>query len=183
MKRERENQRLKGSSSWSLVYALSSLRNYPLRNAGIAVILAIGIALPTTVFVWTETGTTLVIDDFFSNAAYQMRLDPVGENLDLMQVDTMVSLAQSSPFIEDVDRLTSTVGILQGEGIPEWDLYSYTGLMYANGIKDGRVIFVTNQLLANWSIEFNYSGNFSLSVGEVLVSEMFLEYTKDVHNI
>ncbi|MHA1936192.1 MAG: hypothetical protein ACW97A_13020 [Candidatus Thorarchaeota archaeon] len=85
----------------------------------------------------------------------------------------MVSLAEASPFIKDVDRLTSTVGILQGEEIPEWDLYNNVGTMYADGIKDGRVIFVTNQLLANWSIEFNYSGNFSLSVGEVLVSEMF----------
>ncbi|MHA1936193.1 MAG: hypothetical protein ACW97A_13025 [Candidatus Thorarchaeota archaeon] len=69
MKRDRENKLLKGSSSWSLVYALSSLKNYPLRNAGIAIILAIGIALPTTVFAWTETGTTLVIDDFFSGVS------------------------------------------------------------------------------------------------------------------
>ena len=35
---------LKGSSLWSLSYAIMSLRNYKVRNMGIALVLAIGIA-------------------------------------------------------------------------------------------------------------------------------------------
>ena len=45
-------------------HALSSLRIHKTRNIGIALILAITVAIPTTVFAWTNTGTRLAVEDF-----------------------------------------------------------------------------------------------------------------------
>ncbi len=63
MMAKKKAETLKGNPWWSLSYALTSLKNYPVRNIGIALVLAIGITLPTTVFVWTTTGTELVVNE------------------------------------------------------------------------------------------------------------------------
>ena len=175
---------LKGSSLWSLAYALSSLRNYPIRNMGIAVVLAIGVALPTTVFVWTETGTSLTVTDYFNSTAYQLALSPkTGHNYDSSHLEDAVEALSGNRYVEGVDVVPSTVGILVGESIPDWSLYSMYGLNYLLGIKDMRVLFLTEGALERWSMHFDYQGNFSLTLGQVLVSAQFVEYVYQVHNI
>ena len=62
---------LKGNRMWAVGYALTSLKTYKVRNIGIALILAISVAIPTTVFAWTETGTRMAVEDYFDNNAYQ----------------------------------------------------------------------------------------------------------------
>ena len=183
VEKARSNQ-LKGSSVWALSYALTSLRNYPLRNLGIALILAIGVALPTTVFVWADTGTQMVVHDYFDEATYQMSLQLKPNALyDWRMLDDILTTAEEHPFIQDVHRVISTAGILANETLPEWSSYDINGLNYAYGIKDMRTILTTNQILANWSREFTWEGTFSLSSGEVLVSQGFVDYTHDVHGI
>ena len=41
---------LRGNRLWAGGYALTSLKTYKVRNVGIALILAISVAIPTTVF-------------------------------------------------------------------------------------------------------------------------------------
>ena len=175
---------LKGSPWWAPGYAFTSLKNYPVRNMGIALVLAIGVALPTTVFVWAHTGTKLTVNAYFSETTYQMSFQlRAGELYDPEVSSAMQIEAMNSPIIDYVHQVTSTIGIYTNDSIPEWGEYVDTGLNYALGIKDGRAIFVDNAILGNWSREFTYEGNFSLSEGQVLVAEGFVEYTRQVHGV
>ncbi|MFW9907975.1 MAG: FtsX-like permease family protein [Candidatus Thorarchaeota archaeon] len=181
---ERRSIQLKGSPLWALSYAMTSLRNYPIRNMGIAVVLAIGIALPTTVFVWADTGTNMVVHDYFDESTYQMSLQLKPSALyDWRMLDDIIATAQNNPFTQYVHRVVSTVGILSNETLPFWNTYDINGLNYIYGIKDTRTIFVDNHLLGNWSREFDYQGKFELELGEVLVSQGFIDYTYEVHGI
>ncbi len=183
VERARDSQ-LKGSPIWALSYAMSSLRNYPVRNMGIALVLAIGVALPTTVFVWADTGTRMVVHDYFDEATYQMSLQlKPGQGYDWRLLDDILTTADEHPYIQYVHRVISTVGILQNDTLPEWASYDVYGLNYAYGIKDMRTILTNNQILGNWSREFTWEGNFSLSPGQVLVSQGFIDYTHEVHGI
>jgi ABC-type antimicrobial peptide transport system permease subunit len=167
-----------------LRYAFTSLRNSKVRNAGIALVLAIGIALPTTVFIWTSTGTGLAIDDYFAAHAFQMAIMPnSGENLESSSLLDAQATVKASPFTESADLVPSSVGILIGSFFPSWSQYSMLATNYAFGIKDTRVLLVTSQLTKTWSQEFKWRGTFSLSQGHILVSEGFVEYANQVHNI
>jgi len=174
----------RGNPWWAMRYAFSSLRNSKSRNAGIALVLAIGVALPTTVFVWTSTGTHLVLEDYLAANTFQMALTPAsGESLQSSGLLYAQAAAQASPFTESAQLVPSSVGILIGTFFPSWSLYSMTATNYALGFKDTRVFLVTHGLLRNWSQEFKWRGVFSLSEGQILVSEGFVQYTYQVHNI
>ena len=67
----KDKKMLKGNRLWAIGYALTSLKTFKVRNMGIALILAISVAIPTTVFAWTDTGTRLAVEDYFDNNAYQ----------------------------------------------------------------------------------------------------------------
>ncbi len=175
---------LKGNPWWALAYALTSIKNYPTRNLGIMLVLAISVALPTTVFVWSNTGSELVIDQYFTDSLYQMSLIPKPDALYTQaEYDNLLTTINEHPFVEYLDEVTSTVGILMGNEIDNWTQYDINDLNYAKGIKDGRVIFVTPTILGNWSHEFTYEGNFSLKTGQVLVSRSFIESTQEVHHV
>ncbi|MEE8181698.1 MAG: FtsX-like permease family protein [Candidatus Thorarchaeota archaeon] len=175
---------LKGNPWWSLSYALTSLKNYPVRNIGIALVLAIGITLPTTVFVWTTTGTELIVNEYFQEESYQMALNAKpGESFESSNLLEAQSTAVGSDFIEYAHRVPSTIGILTGDFFYGWSEYSMLGMNYVEGIKDMRVVITTTEVLANWSRDFTWRGNFSLSLGQVLVSEQFVNYANEVHNI
>jgi hypothetical protein len=172
---------LKGNPWWSLSYALISLKNYPVRNMGIALVLAIGIALPTTVFVWTTTGTNLAVNEYFREESYQMALIPkAGEFSNLLDAQ---ATALGSDYIDCAHLVPSSIGILTGDFFDGWSQYSMFDMNYRKEIKDMRVIITTNEILANWSRDFTWRGNFSLSLGQVLVSERFVDYAHEVHNI
>ncbi|UCE10128.1 MAG: FtsX-like permease family protein [Candidatus Thorarchaeota archaeon] len=174
----------KGSSRWALFYAVSSLRNYPLRNMGIALILAIGVALPTTVFAWSNTGIEIAIGDYFSENAYQMRFQRQSSALySRAEQEALVASVNNHPYIDFVHQVPSTICILSGDGLPTWSSYDMRGLNYLLGIKDARVILVNDNILGNWTQEFTYRGNFSLKSGQVLVSAGFVEYTREVHGM
>jgi ABC-type lipoprotein release transport system permease subunit len=184
MMAKKKTETLKGNPWWSLSYALTSLKNYPVRNMGIALVLAIGIALPTTVFVWTSTGTELVVNEYFQEESYQLALNPrAGESFESSNLLEAQSTALGSAFVEYAHLVPSTIGILTGDFFHGWSQYSMLGMNYVNGIKDMRVIITTSEVLGNWSRDFTWRGDFSLSSGQVLVSEQFVGYAHEVYNI
>lgn len=175
---------LKGSSLWALTYAFTSLRNYPVRNMGIALVLAVGIALPTTIFVWADTGTQMVVHDYFDESTYQLSLSLKPSALyDWTKTQELIQTAEAHPYVEYLHRIVSTVGILQNETLPEWNSYDIYGFNYPLGIKDMRTIFVDNNYLGNWSRDFTFEGSFSLESGQILVSQGFIDYTLELHGI
>ncbi len=175
---------LKGNTWFSIAYAMSALKNYPIRNAGIALVLAIGISLPTTVFVWAASGTNMVVDDYFDETIYQLKISPLTDSQrDSEEVTIAAETAMNSPYISDFHQIPTTIGILSGNETPDWDSYLMTGFNYALGIKDTRVLVMTNDILDLWSAELDYEGAFSLSQGNVLVSQGFVDYTYECHGI
>ncbi|TFG05606.1 ABC transporter permease [Candidatus Thorarchaeota archaeon] len=184
MTNQRQPKLLKGNPWWALSYALTSLKNYPIRNMGIALVLSLGVALPTTVFVWTASGTQVAVTDYFTQNNYQMYLEPTsGESYTSSNMAGAITWLENNQYVERVDLLPSTFGILQGESIPSWSTYSPYRTNYAYGIKDGRILLVTEEMLGTWVSEFNYEGNFSLTTGKVLVSQGFVDYTEECHGI
>ncbi|MHA1135290.1 MAG: ABC transporter permease [Candidatus Thorarchaeota archaeon] len=180
-KKSKQKKILTGNRLWSFSYALTSLRTYKVRNMGIALILAISVAIPTTVFAWTDTGTRLAIIDYFDNNSYQFSVQNIVGNFDYSHLYEAQELIDASSYVEYAHVVPSTAGILRLDNITtEWEEYRIGGLNYLNGIKDMRVISVTPDILDVWSSELDYSGNFSLSSGQILVSERFLDTTFEV---
>ena len=181
---KKKNKILKGNRLWALSYALTSLRTYKVRNVGIALILAISVAIPTTVFAWTDTGTRLAIEDYFDTNAYQFSVQNIPGNFDYSHLYDAQELIESSSYVEYAHVAPSTAGILRLDNITtEWEEYRIHGLNYLNGIKDMRVICVTPDILDVWSIELDYSGNFSLTSGQILTSQRFIDTTEEVTGV
>lgn len=175
---------LKGSRLWPLSYALSSLRTHKVRNIGIALVLAISIAVPTTVFAWTETGMHLAVHQYFAENTYQFSLSNKPGTFDYSSLASAQEEVLSSPFTEYAQVTPSTVGILRIEGVtPEWEDYYLNDLNYALGKKDCRVIVVDDEIIDLWEGELDYEGNFSLSIGKVLVSRRFVETVLEVTGV
>ena len=181
MAKKTSKKLLKGNRLWPLNYALASLNNSKVRNMGIALILAISVAIPTTVFAWTDTGTRLAVEDYFTDNAYQFSVQNVPDNLDYSHLFEAQTMLSSNPYVEYMHITPSTVGILRVDGVtPEWEAYRMTATNYAFGIKDGRVISVTPEILNVWKSVLSYDGNFSLNPGQVIVSRRFCESAYNV---
>jgi ABC-type antimicrobial peptide transport system permease subunit len=182
-KKKNQSKLLRGNRLWPINYALLSLKHNRTRNVGIALVLAISIALPTTVFSWTNTGTRLAIRDYFDHNAYQFSIQNKPDVPIYSRLFEAQELVLQSPFTEYAQVTPSTVGILRVDGItPEWEAYYMTGMNYAEGIKDGRVIVVTPDILKVWSTEIIWEGNLSIGPGEILVSQRFADTARIVSN-
>ncbi|MGY5854884.1 MAG: FtsX-like permease family protein [Candidatus Thorarchaeota archaeon] len=175
---------LKGSPWWSFSYAVVSLKNYPLRNIGIALILSMGVALPTTVFIWTSTGTVIGVENFFDKYPIQMALEPrYGETWLSADMEGARAFSDAHRFIDTTYTVPTTIGILVGDFFPEWSYYHWLANNYAQGVKDARTLLVTNELLETIDGSFDYEGNFTLQPGQILVSNEWVDYAYEVHSL
>ncbi|MGY5879218.1 MAG: ABC transporter permease [Candidatus Thorarchaeota archaeon] len=151
---------------------------------GIALILAISVSIPTTVFAWTDTGTRMAVEDYFNNNAYQFSVSNIPENSNFSHLYEAQEKIETSPFVEYAHITPSTIGILRIENVtPEYDEYRRLAMNYALGIKDMRVIGVTPDILDVWSTALDYSGNFSLTSGQILTTQRFLDVTEEVTGV
>ena len=184
MGKENSSTQYTGNKSWPINYAVSSMKNYSLRNAGIALVLALGISLPTTVFIWSYTGVEQAVFTYFGETSYFMSLSPYPEfDFRTSGLEPADELAEGNVYIEASHMVPSTIGVLLEGDMSYYNArYSMYTVNYLYGIKDARAFLVTNEMLDTWSTELDYTGNFSLSVGDVIVSEDFVDYASQVHN-
>ncbi|MFX1482362.1 MAG: ABC transporter permease [Promethearchaeota archaeon] len=167
---------LKGNRFWSLGHAVTSIRANKIRNIGIALILSICVAVPMTVFTWTNTGARLVVEDFFNSHAYQLSVRNNPDNRDFSDLFEAQQLVMSSPYSESADITPGTIGILRIPNVTaEWDSYRMTDTNYAFGKKDTRVIIVSQEILDLWSTELAWTGNISIGPDQVLVGQRFID--------
>ena len=172
---------LKGNPFWSIGYALTSMRTNKARNIGIALILAISVAMPTTIFAWTTTGSRIAVETYFEENAYQFSIQTAPGTYDYSHLFNVQDLILSSPYADYAHITPSTVGIFRMDGItPEWDRYIIDDPNYSFGIKDCRVIIANNEILNIMSNELSFTGNTTLSPGEVLVSRRFIDLTEEM---
>ena len=175
---------MKGNRLWAGGYALTSLKTHKIRNVGIALILAISIAIPTTVFAWTDTGTRIAVENYFDNNAYQFSVSNIPENLNFSHLYEAQEQIETSPFVEYAHITPSTIGILRIENVtPDYDEYRKYAMNYVLGIKDMRVIGVTPDILDVWSSALDYTGNFSLTSGQILTTQRFLDVAEEVTGV
>lgn len=181
MAKKKQKTTLKGNRLWSIGYALTSMRTHKVRNIGIALILAISVAVPMTIFAWTDTGSRLAVETYFDENSYQFSVQNDPGEYDYSHLFTAQTLVMSSPYTEYAHITPSTVGIFRMDGVtPEWESYRASATNYGLGIKDCRVIVVNNEILDVWSKELTFIGNTSLSLGEVMVSQRFIEFTEEM---
>ncbi|MHA1906499.1 MAG: FtsX-like permease family protein [Candidatus Thorarchaeota archaeon] len=176
------------------------MRKNTVMTAGIVVMLAFGVALPSTVFTWSSTGIGLSVRNYFEDNTYQLRIGyafqavPTQNLLDISFMNgyrenqlAAMEMAASYPFVERTDLVPSTIGLvfdIDGTTtVPEDTSYWMWNQNYRDGFKDCRAIVTDNELLDRWEREFEYQGKFNVSHGEVLVSEQFIDYTRQVHGI
>ncbi|MFW9816321.1 MAG: FtsX-like permease family protein [Candidatus Thorarchaeota archaeon] len=182
MAKKKQKGILKGNRLWAMSHALSSLKSHKTRNIGIAVILAITVAIPTTVFAWTNTGTRLAVEDFLNNNPYQFSVLDPGEDRNYGDLFAIEEWMVASPYIEYAHMTPSTVGILRIPNVTvEWDEYRPTDVVAPNGIKDTRVISVTPEILDDWSTELEWTGNRTLKDNQTIVSQSFINTAEEVN--
>ncbi|MFX1560261.1 MAG: FtsX-like permease family protein, partial [Promethearchaeota archaeon] len=183
MTKKNEQNLLKGSTLWSVDYAITSIKNYKTRNIGIVLVLAICVTLPTTVFAWTNTGSRIAVEEYFDENAYQFSIQTAPGTLNFSRLIDAQNLVLSSPYAEYAHITPSTIGILRMDGItPEWDEYDIQAPNYEYGMKDCRVIVVNNDILDIWSNEIKITGNSTLQPGQIMVSRQFIDYAEEVMN-
>ena len=184
MAKKKQKTILKGNPLWSIGYAITSMKTHKVRNIGIALILAISVAIPTTIFAWTNTGARLAVETYFDENAYQFSVQNSAGSSDYSHLFDAQDLILGSPLAEYAHITPSTVGIFRMDGVtPEWEAYSTIDQNYADGIKDCRVIIVDNEILDVWSNELEFTGNTTLSPGEVLVSQRFIELAEEMMDL
>jgi hypothetical protein len=175
MAKKKQKNALKGNRLWAIGYAITSMRTNKVRNIGIALILAISISIPMTIFAWTTTGTRLAVEDYFDQNSYQFSIQNEAGSYDYSHLFAAQEFIMSSPYAEYAHITPSTVGIFRMDGTtPEWDAYHLVDQNYAQGIKDCRVLIVDNEILSVWFNEMEFTGNSTLSPGEVIVSQRFI---------
>ncbi|TFG32852.1 ABC transporter permease [Candidatus Thorarchaeota archaeon] len=178
-----------GNNAYGLSYALSSLRANPFRAFSLALTLSLGISLFASTMVWGDTGVYVSIYEHLEDNAFQLQIQSdIGSTTILNQAEAYM---MQSPFIENSNRVNSTVGILAGWSNetysvnishPDTKMYNILGPMYTEGIKDCRTVFVDNDFLDIIERDFWIQGSFELHEGEVLVSSYFIylaEYILD----
>jgi len=179
--KKKEKKILKGNPLWSIGYAITSIKTYKARNMGIALVLAISVAIPTTVFAWTNTGSRLAVESYFDENAYQFSVQNAPGEYDYSHLFDAQQLIMSSPYAEYAHITPSTVGILRMDGVtPEWDAYGVNWPNYEYGVKDCRVIVVNNEILDVWSNELAIRGNSTLQLGEIMVSQRFIDLAEEM---
>jgi ABC-type lipoprotein release transport system permease subunit len=184
MAKKKQKGILKGNPLWSIGYAITSMKTYKVRNVGIALILAISVAIPTTIFAWTNTGSRLAVEQYFDENSYQFSIQNEPGFYDYSHLFDAQELVLSSAYADYAHITPSTIGIFRMDGItPEWEAYFTGGQNYADGIKDCRVIIVDNEILDVWSNELAFTGNTTLSPGEVLVSQRFIELAEEMMQV
>jgi ABC-type antimicrobial peptide transport system permease subunit len=157
------------------------MRAYPFRALSLALTLSLGVSLVASIMIWSDTGIHVSVNEYFDENAFQMVIqNPVGETED---VDYAERYVESSPLIEGVHRVASTIGLVWGTQLPDSTLYGTEESMYTQGIKDCEVIFVTQEFLDVARSEFEFEGSFGLQEGEILVSKQFIAQVYEIYDV
>ncbi|MFW9920576.1 MAG: FtsX-like permease family protein [Candidatus Thorarchaeota archaeon] len=164
---------------WALEYSLTSIRNQKIRSLGIILLLAFGVALPTTIFSWSATAEYIVFDSYFSENAYQMSFCPrnlSGEGF--AELRECEDFMRGQRLTERVDFFTSTIGAVASPLTQYLRSINPSSPNDYNGIQDTRIIPISNDIFEIVSGEFDWVSNPVYSPHGVFVSQVFVEHCK-----
>ncbi len=171
-----------GSRRYIASYVGNSIRKHKARSLSLLLGIVIGVSLVASVFVWTDTGTRVAIDDYFEANLYQFGVQqryeyPVNTQL-IFQVQEEFS---SQSIYESSTVIYHSKGILNGTHLNA--SAPYLPFPYENGIKDLQTFFVENSFLIRVQEKFNYTGSFSIQPGQCLVSSKVIDDAETILNM
>ncbi|MCK5150890.1 MAG: ABC transporter permease, partial [Candidatus Thorarchaeota archaeon] len=169
---------LKGSRIWPISYAFLSLRTNVLRSFGLIVILGLGVSLVPGVMTWTATGIHIEVSEFIEETVYQVGMKPIDYE-EAGGYDSLLAaeeIYQSHPWVRRVDRMISSICIVDGP-YQQTDDYPFNqDLYYVQGFKDARVILADAEMVERWRPIFSWRGDLRVGTNETVVSETYIDY-------
>ncbi|MFW9832027.1 MAG: FtsX-like permease family protein, partial [Candidatus Thorarchaeota archaeon] len=157
-------------------YVSQGIRRHKRRSLSLLIGIMIGVALVSSVFVWTETGARVAIDDYFASASFHyygvQNPNPPNDNpqaiFPVKQFVDMQITTQASYIVY------SSIALLESTNLDPSDIY--LPYAYSRGIKDCQVFFVDNDFLERAERSFRIiAGEFQVSPGTVLLSQHVVE--------
>ncbi len=182
MSAARKTRKIKktGNKAYGFSHALSSIRANPFRAFSLALTLSLGISLFASTMVWGDTGVYVSIYQYLEENSFQLHIS--GEDGDLDALGLAEDYMQQDPFVEQIYRLNSSIGIVWGDNLTDSTTYDMNSEVYSDGMKDCRVVFVDNDFLNMTAHEFWIQGSFELGQGEIVVSSVFIYYISTLYD-
>ncbi len=158
-----------------LGYVFQGMRRHKRRSFSLILGILIGVALVTSVFVWTDTGTRVAINDYFDQTPFHYYAVQRGNPFynDPNAIFPVQEWVDEHPSTRQSWVVYSSVGFIDIDELrPD---HNYLPWPYLNGIKDCEALFVDNDFLDRLEPSVTYEGNFRLSGASVLVSRRVVE--------
>jgi len=166
-----------------LGYILHGIRRHKRRSISLLLGAMIGVALVSSVFVWTDTGSRVAIENYFGDNAfhyfcYPRTHWPYSNPNAIYPVKDWVDAQQST---KSSDVVYQSRALLEVENRKPGD--AYLPYPYLRGIKDCAVFLADNNFLADAKQAFTYTGNFELTGAQVLVSQRVVDDAKMIYDL
>jgi ABC-type antimicrobial peptide transport system permease subunit len=171
-----------GQATVVFSYVLHGIRRHKRRSISLLLGTMIGVALIASVFVWTDTGARVAIDDYFNGNVFHyfcyQRVHHPDDPDAIYSVQNWVDLQESTK---------SSHVVYESRALLEHSVYKPTDLYlpypYVRGIKDCAVFFADNSFLSDAEPAFNYTGRFELGSTDVLISQRVVNDLQMINGI
>ncbi|MFX1317626.1 MAG: FtsX-like permease family protein [Promethearchaeota archaeon] len=155
-------------------YVTHGIRRHKRRSLSLLIGIMIGVALVSSVFVWTETGARVAIDDYFAQIAFHYYCVQGPSNNDPHAIFPVKEFVDAQVTTQTSHLVYSSIALIDTTDLDPTD--QYLPYPYQRGIKDCQVFFTDNTFLERASRSFRIiDGDFKLDPGEVLVSQNVVE--------
>jgi ABC-type antimicrobial peptide transport system permease subunit len=171
-----------GSGRYIFGYAGNSIRKHKSRSISLLLSVVIGVALVASVFVWTDTGTRVAVDDYFSDNLFQFSIQQRYETpVDPSRVFAVKTWVEAHDIVQSSYVVNHSVALLGVTGMN--DSHAYLPYPYALNIKDAEVFFVDQTFLSAVQSKFLFNGSFIVEPGKCLVSRRVVEDAQNILNL
>lgn len=170
-------------SGWYIVsYAGNSIRKHKSRSLSLLLGVVIGVALVASVFVWTDTGTRVAIDDYFSDNLFQFSVQQRYEfPVDPTRVFDIKAWVDARDISESSYVVYHSVGLLGVAGMN--NAHAYLPYPYSLNIKDTEVFFADAAFLSAIRNKFEFNGTFAVQKDQCLVSRRVVDDARNILNL
>ncbi len=157
-------------------YVFTGIRRHKRRSLSLLIGIMIGVALVTSVFVWTDTGARVAIDDYFANTPfhYYCVQSPNYPYDDPNAIYPVRDFVNNQETTRSSHIVYGSVGLFEVSDLRPFE--QYLPWPYMRGIKDAQAIFTDNDFLARAERSFDIiAGSFRVDTGQVLLSRRVVE--------
>ncbi|MFX1508878.1 MAG: ABC transporter permease [Promethearchaeota archaeon] len=157
-------------------YVFTGIRRHKRRSLSLLIGIMIGVALVTSVFVWTDTGARVAIDDYFADTPfhYYCVQSPNYPYDDPNAIYPVRDFVNNQETTRSSHIVYGSVGLFEARDFrPD---VQYLPWPYMRGIKDAQALFTDNDFLTRAERSFDIiAGSFRVGPGQVLLSRRVVE--------